>query len=87
MIDRVGFVGFGEAGYHIAKGLRGAGLASTFAYDIDIGELVRSRARETQTELVESNAALAVACDVIVCAVTADQALNAAASSLNLLTL
>ncbi len=78
MLDRVGFVGFGEAGYFIAKGLRGAGLARTFAYDIDTGNRVRSRARETQTELVESNAGLATACDVIYCAVMADQALNAA---------
>jgi 3-hydroxyisobutyrate dehydrogenase-like beta-hydroxyacid dehydrogenase len=78
VLERIGFVGFGEAGFHIAKGLRGAGLAETFAYDIDTGERVRSRARETRTELVESNAALARACDVIFCAVTADQALNAA---------
>jgi 3-hydroxyisobutyrate dehydrogenase-like beta-hydroxyacid dehydrogenase len=77
-VDRVGFVGFGEAGYHIAKGLRGAGLAQTFAYDIDSSERVRGRARETRTELLHSNAALAQACDVIFCAVTADQALNAA---------
>ncbi len=37
MLERVGFVGFGEAGYHIVKGLRGAGLSRTFAYDIDTG--------------------------------------------------
>jgi 3-hydroxyisobutyrate dehydrogenase-like beta-hydroxyacid dehydrogenase len=78
MIGSIGFVGFGEAGYHIAKGLRGARLARTFAYDIDTGERVRGRARDTQTELVESNAALAAACEVILCAVTADQALIAA---------
>jgi 3-hydroxyisobutyrate dehydrogenase-like beta-hydroxyacid dehydrogenase len=77
-VRRVGFVGFGEAGFHIAKGLRGAGLARTFAYDIDDSERVRGRAHETHTELVESNAALARVCDVIFCAVTADQALNAA---------
>jgi len=78
MIQSVGFVGFGEAGYHIAKGLRGAGLAQTFAFDIDKNDRVRSRARETQTNLVDSNAALAAACDVIFSAVTADQALSAA---------
>ncbi len=78
MIQSVGFVGFGEAGYHIAKGLRGAGLAQTFAFDIDRSDRVRGRALETQTELVESNASLAAACDVIFSAVTADQALKAA---------
>ena len=86
MLERVGFVGFGEAGYHIAKGLRGAGLAKTFAYDIDKGERVRGRARETDTTVVESNAALADSCDAIFCAVTADQALKAAEQSAPFLT-
>jgi 3-hydroxyisobutyrate dehydrogenase-like beta-hydroxyacid dehydrogenase len=81
VIDGVGFVGFGEAGFHIAKGLRESGLARTFAYDIDKSEKVRSRARETRTEVVESNADLAAACDVIFSAVTADQAANAAAQT------
>jgi 3-hydroxyisobutyrate dehydrogenase-like beta-hydroxyacid dehydrogenase len=81
VIESVGFVGFGEAGYHIAKGLREAGLPRSFTYDIDTGERVRCRAQETHTELLESNAALAAACDVIFCAVTADQAANAAAQT------
>lgn len=75
---RVGFVGFGEAGFHLAKGLREAGFESIFAFDIEVTEKVRSRAQQSRTELVESNQALAAACDVIFSAVTADQALNAA---------
>jgi 3-hydroxyisobutyrate dehydrogenase-like beta-hydroxyacid dehydrogenase len=78
VIESVGFVGFGEAGFHIAKGLREAGLARVFAYDIDGSEKVCTRARETQTQLMESNEALAAATDVIFSAVTADQAVNAA---------
>jgi 3-hydroxyisobutyrate dehydrogenase-like beta-hydroxyacid dehydrogenase len=31
----IGFVGFGEAGFHIAKGLRAAGVESLSAFDID----------------------------------------------------
>jgi 3-hydroxyisobutyrate dehydrogenase-like beta-hydroxyacid dehydrogenase len=81
VLDRVGFVGFGEAGFHLAKGLRGAGVTQTFAFDVDRGERVRSRAREAETELVESNADLAEACVVIFSAVTADQALDAAAQT------
>jgi 3-hydroxyisobutyrate dehydrogenase-like beta-hydroxyacid dehydrogenase len=81
VIDAVGFVGFGEAGFHIAKGLREAGLAKTFAYDIDTSEKVRARARETDTDLLESNADLAAACEVIFSAVTADQAANAASQT------
>ena len=30
---RVGFLGFGEAGYHMAKGLAGVGLTGIVAYD------------------------------------------------------
>jgi 3-hydroxyisobutyrate dehydrogenase-like beta-hydroxyacid dehydrogenase len=85
-LDRVGFIGFGEAGYHIAKGLRGAGLAKTLAYDMDSSARVSGRAREIQTELVDSNAGLAEACDVIFCAVTADQALHAAKQTAPFLT-
>ena len=77
-MDSVGFVGFGEAGYYLAKGLRSAGLARTVAFDIHPVEKVRARARETQTELVDSNAALAAAADVLLSVVTADQARNAA---------
>jgi len=76
VLDRVGFVGFGEAGYHLAKGLRGAGVTQTFAFDIDRSERVRSRALETETELVESNAALAGECVVIFSAVTASLIVN-----------
>jgi 3-hydroxyisobutyrate dehydrogenase-like beta-hydroxyacid dehydrogenase len=83
VIEKVGFVGFGEAAFHIARGLRGAGLQQTFAFDINthspnLGVKIRSRAAETQTELLDSNSALASACDVIFSALTADQALKAA---------
>jgi 3-hydroxyisobutyrate dehydrogenase-like beta-hydroxyacid dehydrogenase len=83
MIERLGFVGFGEAAYHLVRGLREAGVARTFAYDINthnpkMGERISNRARETGTELMESSAALADAADVILSAVTADQAVKAA---------
>lgn len=78
MIAAAGFVGFGEAGFHIAKGLRQAGLARTFAYDVDHGLRVSRRAEETATALLASNAALAESCHVIFSAVTADQAATAA---------
>lgn len=85
-MERLGFVGFGEAGFHIAKGLRQAGLAHTFAYDINtntpkLGEKIQNRAKETGTQFVDSNANLARVCDVIFSAVTADQAANAAAQT------
>jgi 3-hydroxyisobutyrate dehydrogenase len=75
---RIGFVGFGEAAYHIAKGLRQPGIASITAFDINITSKVRQRAREAETRLVETNGELAQSCDILMSAVTADQALHAA---------
>ncbi|HEV8430326.1 MAG TPA: DUF1932 domain-containing protein [Pyrinomonadaceae bacterium] len=80
---RLGFVGFGEAGYHLAKGLRGAGLAHIYAFDVYAntagpGEKIRQRAVETGVILCESNTQLAAACDVLLSTVTADQAEAAA---------
>ncbi len=80
---KIGFVGFGEAAYHIAKGLRQPGIASITAFDIHthtpgLGQKIQQRARETETRLVESNGELAQACDIMLSAVTANQAANAA---------
>jgi 3-hydroxyisobutyrate dehydrogenase-like beta-hydroxyacid dehydrogenase len=82
-VEAIGFVGFGEAAFHIAKGLRGAGVPNVVAFDINthtpkLGDLIRARAAETKTHLVDSNSAVAAACEVIFSAVTADQALMAA---------
>ena len=77
---RIGFIGFGEAGYHLAKGLRQAGIAHIAAYDIQNTAQIRQRAAETQTALVASNANLAAASDIIFSTVTANQA-GAAASA------
>lgn len=82
-LPRVGFVGFGEAGFHIAGGLRGAGIAGIIAYDINtdtpgLGEKIRRRAQETGTRLVDSNAELTNGSDIVISTVTANQALDAA---------
>ncbi len=81
-LEKLGFVGFGEAAFHLAKGLREAGVKRTIAFDIHIhtpalGDKIQVRAAETATGLVEFSAALAAA-DVIISAVTADQAVDAA---------
>jgi hypothetical protein len=80
---KLGFVGFGEAAYHIAKGLRSAGLAQIYAFDLHThtprrGEKIQQRALETDVMLCESNAALAAACNVLLSTVTAHQAAVAA---------
>jgi 3-hydroxyisobutyrate dehydrogenase-like beta-hydroxyacid dehydrogenase len=75
---RIGFVGFGEAAYHIGKGLEQPGISSICTFDIQVTEKVRQRARDAGTRLVESNQELAESCDIMLSAVTADQALIAA---------
>lgn len=59
------FIGFGEAAYHIAKGLASEGLYDIIAYDrmqdsVERGTLIRSRAKEVGISLADS---LEQACD------------------------
>ena len=80
---RIGFVGFGEAGFHIAAGLREAGLEQITAFDINtdtpgLGEKIRQRAEETGTRLIDSDSELTGASDIVISTVTANQALVAA---------
>jgi 3-hydroxyisobutyrate dehydrogenase-like beta-hydroxyacid dehydrogenase len=84
-LDKLGFVGFGEAAYYVAKGLLGEGLQHVYAFDIHsnhakLGPKIQSRARDTGTQLMDSAEALADVADVIISAVTADQAVRAAES-------
>ena len=77
----IGFVGFGEAGFHLAGGL--ASAAENAAYDINtwtpgLGEKIRRRAAETNTRLVDSNGELTGLSQLILSTVTANQALAAA---------
>jgi len=79
----VGFIGFGEAGFHIAKGLRGAGADRITAYDIHAhtpgrGELIERRADEGGVALAGSSRELAASCSILLSTVTASSALEAA---------
>ena len=81
----IGFIGFGEAGFHLAKGLREAGVARLFAYDIrthtaELGNRIRSRAEETGTVLADSSEELARSSDILLSVVTADAAPQAASA-------
>jgi 3-hydroxyisobutyrate dehydrogenase-like beta-hydroxyacid dehydrogenase len=80
---QIGFIGFGEAGYTIGKGLRDAGLPQFFAYDIAWqtparGTLIRGRADEAGATLVNSPAELAGAATILISTVTCSSALEAA---------
>ena len=79
----VGFIGFGEAGFTIGKGLRSGGLERLFAYDIatgssDRGPLIRQRAGTARATLVSTSEELARSADVLVSTVTCSAALDAA---------
>ncbi|HLQ78664.1 MAG TPA: DUF1932 domain-containing protein [Terriglobia bacterium] len=71
----IGFIGFGEAGSHIASGLQTEGLDHLFTFDI---RDVRVRAAQCRTTVQESPSALAGSSDIMIAAVTATSALEAA---------
>jgi 3-hydroxyisobutyrate dehydrogenase-like beta-hydroxyacid dehydrogenase len=73
----IGFVGFGEAGSHIAKGLKSAGLSRIFAFDI-APDKVRDRAAEAGVPLLASNRELADSARIIFSTVTCARAKEAA---------
>jgi len=82
---RIGFLGFGEAGFHLARGLRGAGAPPLVAFDIKASggtedDRIRTRALETGTRLVDTPRALAEHARVILSVVTAASAHDAATS-------
>lgn len=85
-VDKLGFVGFGEAAYHMAKGLRGEGVQRIVAFDIHAndaarGQKIQTRAREAGVELMPDSSTLAASADILISAVTADQAVPAAHQS------
>lgn len=80
---KIGFIGFGEAGYHLAKGLRGVGIARICAYDIHThtpgrGERIQERACETEVSLLGSSEELTACADILLSVVTASSATEAA---------
>jgi 3-hydroxyisobutyrate dehydrogenase-like beta-hydroxyacid dehydrogenase len=79
----IGFVGFGEAGFNIAKGLQAAGISRISAFDIHkdtpkLGDIIRLRATEAGIPLVNSNRDLAASTDVLFSTVTCARAKEAA---------
>lgn len=71
----IGFLGFGEAGSLIANGLRSEGLDCLFTFDL---RDVQDRATSIGVKVVESPAVLAAASELLISAVTASSALDAA---------
>lgn len=82
----IGFIGFGEAVYHISAGLVSEGLLNICAYDAaaddpDRGPLIRKRAGELGIVLVPSLEALCARSDIVLCATSAKSAYSVACSA------
>jgi 3-hydroxyisobutyrate dehydrogenase-like beta-hydroxyacid dehydrogenase len=73
----IGFLGFGEAGSNIAKGLKSAGVSRIFAFDID-PKRVQRNSEETQVPLFASNRELADSAEFLFSTVTCARAKEAA---------
>jgi 3-hydroxyisobutyrate dehydrogenase-like beta-hydroxyacid dehydrogenase len=83
----IGFIGFGEAGFTIARGLREAGVARISAFDIatgssDRGPLIRDRAQTSGTQLVDSSSELTAHSEILFSTVTSSSSLEAARQTL-----
>lgn len=79
----IGFIGFGEAGFTIARGLRDAGVERISAFDIATdsdarGPLIRDRAAASGTTLVASSSELTSSADILLSTVTSISSLQAA---------
>jgi len=82
----IGFIGLGEAAFHIARGLHGAGMQGIVAYDkfwdtAPHAELIGQRAGQAGVRLLPSLQALVEAADIVVSAVSANLAVPLAAES------
>lgn len=82
-VVRIGFIGFGEAGFTIGAGLKSAGVEALAAFDIaadspDRGPQIRRRAAQAGATLVRDRAELARGADILFSAVTSSSALDAA---------
>ena len=80
---KLGFIGFGEVGFEMAKGLKQEGLEGILAYDVMqghpvYGPLVQERVQTSGVTLVSSPEAVLQNLDVVIVAVPGDKALETA---------
>ena len=86
MQPKIGFIGFGEAAFNIAKGLNGEGLADISAYDKfwnvePQAKLVRERAEKAGVDLKPGLRELVESVDIVISAVSANMVLPLAKQS------
>jgi 3-hydroxyisobutyrate dehydrogenase-like beta-hydroxyacid dehydrogenase len=79
-LSSLGFIGFGEAAFHLSSGLQTEGIPPIYAFDImaedsTIGPLVKTRAVSARVSLVSSLKDLLEKADLVLCATSAKVAL------------
>ncbi len=79
----IGFLGFGEASFNIAQGLRDEGMTGIRAYDAawqtqPAAAMIADRAEAAGVTLDPSAAALIAAVDVVICSISANAAVPVA---------
>jgi len=80
---KLGFIGFGEVGFEMSKGLKGAGLQGILAYDVMqnhavYGPLIKERAQASGVTLLSSPEEVLKDVELIIAAVPGDKALHTA---------
>jgi 3-hydroxyisobutyrate dehydrogenase-like beta-hydroxyacid dehydrogenase len=80
---KVGFIGFGEVGYHLSRGLKEAGIRKIFACDkyaadSQRGKILKHRAKDAQVRMVPTIKDLVGCSDLIFSAVWGNEALKVA---------
>jgi 3-hydroxyisobutyrate dehydrogenase-like beta-hydroxyacid dehydrogenase len=83
MKNLIAFIGFGEAAFHIAKGLKSEGLSNMVAFDVnqsngDAGALIRKRAEEAGVNLTSTIEEAYTSSDFIASLTSASIALSVA---------
>ncbi|RKL68085.1 hypothetical protein CR203_06205 [Salipaludibacillus neizhouensis] len=88
---KIGFIGFGEAAYHITRGLLTEGIKDIRAFDINVdhpslGFVIKNRVEELGITLDKSLENLIKNSDVVICATSAKYAIKIAKEAAEFLT-
>ncbi|MDT8861836.1 DUF1932 domain-containing protein [Alkalihalobacillus sp. MEB130] len=88
---KVGFIGFGEAAYHISSGLLEDGVEQIYAFDVNVdhpsfGSIIKKRVEELKVDLATTLEDLIKHTDVVICATSAKFAKSIAKEAVPFLT-
>ena len=78
---KLGFIGFGEAAFNMATGLKAEGFSDIFAYDVmekdlAMGKVIKNNAKESGVTLVPNAIQLVESVDIVISAVPSSYAFD-----------